>query len=224
MIDSSVGGKVAVDHRRGKNLIGAFKQPAFVVVDPAVLGSLPDEEMRSGWAEIVKHGIIGDPDLFQRLEAQPKLRPRPADLTHIIAAAIQVKVDVVEEDPYERGRRRVLNLGHTFGHAFELLSDYQLRHGYAVAIGMVVAARVAKAMGLCSSEFPGRTEAILAAFGLPTQVPSFQSDSVWQAMGLDKKKRGSRLRFVLPRALGDVIITEEVPQEVAFTVLDELST
>jgi len=224
IIDSSVGGKVAVDHPRGKNLIGAFKQPAFVVVDPAVLDTLPDEEVRSGWAEIVKHGIISDPALFRRLEAHPELRPSPSALTDIIAAAIQVKVDVVEEDPYEQGRRRVLNLGHTFGHALEVLSDYELRHGYAVAMGIVVAGRVAVAMGLCQPELPPRIEALLRAFGLPTQVPPFQPEAVWEAMALDKKKRGSRLRFVLPRALGDVIITEEVVQEAVLTVLGELST
>ncbi len=223
IIDSSVGGKVAVDHPRGKNLIGAFKQPALVVVDPTVLDTLPDEEMRSGWAEIVKHGIISDPVLFQRLEAQPELRPSSAALTDIIAAAIQVKVDIVEEDPYEQGRRRVLNLGHTFAHALEVLSEYELRHGYAVAMGMVVAARVAAAIGFCQPELPPRIEALLHAFGLPTRVPPFQPEAVWQAMALDKKKRGSRLRFVLPRALGDVIITEEVSREVVLAVLSELS-
>lgn len=223
MIDSSVGGKVAVDHPRGKNLIGAFKQPAFVVVDPAVLSTLPDEEMRSGWAEIIKHGIIGDPALFERLEAQPELRPPSVVLTDIIAAAIQVKVDVVEEDPYERGRRWVLNLGHTFAHAFEVLSDYQLRHGHAVAIGMVVAARVAEVMGLCQPELPARIEALLRALGLPTRVPGFRPQAIWPAMALDKKKRGSRLRFVLPCALRDVIVTEQVAQEVVLAVLGELS-
>ena len=219
MIDSSVGGKVAVDHPRGKNLIGAFKQPAFVMVDPTVLGTLPDEEMRSGWAEIIKHGIIGDPALFERLEARPELRPSPVALAEIITAAIQVKVDVVEEDPYERGRRRVLNLGHTFAHAFEVLSDYQLRHGHAVAMGMLVAARVAEMMDLCPPEIPGRIEALLSAFGLPTRVPPFRPEAIWQAMALDKKKRGSQLRFVLPRALGDVIVTERVAQQEVLMVL-----
>ncbi|MEA3345482.1 MAG: 3-dehydroquinate synthase [Chloroflexota bacterium] len=224
MVDASVGGKVAVDHPRGKNLIGAFKQPAFVAVDPAVLGTLPDEEMRSGWAEIIKHGIIGDSPLFERLEAHSELRPPSDTLTEIIAAAIRVKVEVVEEDPYERGRRRVLNLGHTFAHAFEVLSDYQLRHGYAVAIGMVVAARVAERMGLCQPELPGRIEALLRAFGLPTRVPDFEPEAIWQGMAMDKKRRGSRLRFVLPRALGDVIVTEEVAQGTVLAVLDELSS
>jgi len=224
MIDSSVGGKVAVDHPRGKNLIGAFKQPAFVVVDPAALSTLPHEEMRSGWAEIIKHGIIGDPALFERLEARPELRPSSVTLTEIIAAAIQVKVDVVEEDPYEQGQRRVLNLGHTFAHAFEVLSDYQLRHGHAVAMGMVVAARVAEVMGLCQAELPGRIKALLRAFGLPTRVPPFPPQATWHTMALDKKKRGSRLRFVLPCALGDVIVTEEVAQREVLMVLDELSS
>ena len=222
MIDSSVGGKVAVDHPRGKNLIGAFKQPTFVVVDPAVLDTLPEEEIRSGWAEIIKHGIIADPQLFNRLEAQPKLRPSPTTLIEIIAAAIQVKVDVVEEDPYERGRRRSLNLGHTFGHALEVLSDYQLRHGYAVAMGIVVAARVAEAMGLCQPGLPERVETLLRAFGLPTRVPPFRPGEIWQAMAMDKKKCGSQLRFVLPRGFGDVIITEKVEQELVSSVLRKL--
>jgi len=223
MIDSSVGGKVAVDHPRGKNLIGAFKQPAFVVVDPAVLDTLPEEEMRSGWAEIAKHGVIGDPQLFERLEASPELRPLPKELIEIIAAAIRVKIAVVEEDPYERGRRRVLNLGHTFAHAFEVLSDYQLRHGHAVAMGMVVAAWVAEAMGLCSPELAARIEALLEAFGLPVRVPPLRPEEVWQAMAMDKKKRGSQLRFVLPHALGDVIVTEDVAPEVVLEALEMLA-
>jgi 3-dehydroquinate synthase len=224
MIDSSVGGKVAVDHPRGKNLIGAFKQPVFVVVDPTVLDSLPDEEMRSGWAEIVKHGIISDRDLFGRLEEQPELRPSAADLSDIIAAAIQVKIDIVEEDPYELGRRRVLNLGHTFGHALEVISEYQLRHGYAVSLGITIAARVAAATRLCQPQLPQRIEALLRAFGLPTQIHALRPEAVWQAMALDKKKLGSRLRFVLPRALGDVVITEDVPQDTVLGVLRELSS
>jgi 3-dehydroquinate synthetase len=167
----------------------------------------------------VKHGLISDPSLFQRLEARPELRPSAADLGNIIASAIQVKINIVEEDPFEQGRRRVLNLGHTFAHAFEVLDNFELRHGHAVGLGMIVAARVASQMGICSPELPGRIQALLQEFGLPTQLPSLQPETVWEVMMLDKKKRGSQLRFILPRTLGDVIITEDVSRETVLSVL-----
>ena len=138
MVDASVGGKTGVDLPQGKNLVGAFKQPDLVVIDPDVISTLPTAEFRSGLAEIVKHGVIDAPDLFSRLEDEG-----PTSMSHMIVEAVRVKVRIVEEDPFERGRRAILNLGHTFGHALELVSNFSVRHGEGVALGMVAAAAMA---------------------------------------------------------------------------------
>ena len=149
MVDASVGGKTAVDLPQGKNLVGAFKQPALVSIDPDVLDSLPPPELASGMAELIKHGVLADPELFEELAAGPNAwPPGHAPWSRLIARSLQVKIEVVEEDPFERGRRAVLNLGHTAGHALEQLSGYRMRHGEAVSIGMVIAARIAVELGL----------------------------------------------------------------------------
>ncbi len=217
MVDASVGGKAAVDHPRGKNLIGAFKQPALVVIDPLALASLGEAEMRSGWAEVIKAGVIGSPSLFEQLEERGNALSPP-----VIAEAIRVKVAIVEEDPYERGRRAVLNLGHTFGHALEVLSGFTLRHGEAVSMGMVAAARTAVALGLCDEMVAGRLTALLQHFGLPTGYAGYDPEEVWEAMATDKKKRGKKLRFVLPKAIGQVVVTDQAPKAVVLEVLERL--
>jgi 3-dehydroquinate synthase len=217
MVDASIGGKVAVDHPRGKNLIGAFKQPEMVVIDPLALATLDEAERRCGWAEVIKAGVIGSPSLFERLEErgdEPSL--------HVITEAIRVKVAIVEEDPYESGRRAVLNLGHTFGHALEVLSGFELRHGEAVSIGMVAAARMAVVLGLCDEKVEGRLAALLQRFGLPTHYEGYKPREVWEAMATDKKKQGKRLRFVLPRAIGQVVVTDEVPEATVLEILEKL--
>jgi 3-dehydroquinate synthase len=240
MVDSSVGGKVAVDHPRGKNLIGAFKQPEAVIIDTQTLSTLPAEEFASGMAEVVKTGLIGDPDLFEQIEAHG-----PAPLPWIIERAVRVKAAVVEEDPYERGRRAVLNLGHTFGHALELLSHYQLSHGEGVSIGMVAAARLSMRLGFCDPELPGRIEALLARLDLPTECEDDPAErrrseaspapttslragpsgaAIWEAMASDKKRQGKRLRFILMRAIGDVFVTDAVEREDVLAVLRTLGT
>jgi shikimate kinase/3-dehydroquinate synthase len=213
MIDSSVGGKTGVDLPAGKNLVGAFKQPALVVVDPGVLASLPGADFRAGLAEVVKAGIIGSPELFDRLE------DGQAELPWIIRAAVAVKTDVVQADPYEQGRRAVLNLGHTFGHAFERLSDYQLRHGEAVSMGVAVATRLAMHLKRCPPDVGRRIIGLLDHLGLPTNVPDYAAEAVWEAMTSDKKKRGKRLRFVLPLDIGQVDIFDDVPPEAALAML-----
>ncbi len=217
MVDSSVGGKVAVDHPRGKNLIGAFKQPALVIADLDFLDTLPPAEYRSGLAEVIKAGIIASPPLFEYLE-----RGECGASSWPIAEAIRVKVTVVEEDPYERGRRAVLNLGHTFAHAIELLGDFRMRHGEAVSIGLVAAARTAEAVGLAREQLSPRITACLRRPGLPTTLPGYAPEAIWEAMGGDKKRRGGKLRFVLPRAIGDVVVTDEVPREAVLPVLDSM--
>ena len=219
MVDSSVGGKVGVDHRRGKNLIGAFKQPHLVVADPSLLLSLPAGERRSGLAEVIKHGVIAAPAILEHIEAQAA-RGQAPDLVWLIAEAVRVKIDIVEEDPYERGRRAELNLGHTFGHALEVLSGYRMRHGEAVSIGMVIACRVAEKMGLCQPDLTHRIEAILRSVDLPVRHAGYAAQNIWAAMASDKKRKDGRLRFVLPVQAGRVIVTDQVAQDVVFEVLE----
>ncbi|MGQ9786561.1 MAG: 3-dehydroquinate synthase, partial [Anaerolineae bacterium] len=215
MVDSSVGGKTGVDLPLGKNLVGAFKQPVVVLIDPRVLKTLPEAELHAGMAEVIKAGIIGDPELFEYLE-----RGVIDDMAWLIRRAVAVKIAVVEADPYERGRRAVLNLGHTFGHALELLSEYSMRHGEAVAIGMALSARLAVRLGLCQMETARRIITTLQRLGLPTAIPAYAAETVWEAMTRDKKKQGNRLRFVLPYAIGRVEICDDVPRERVLEVLE----
>ena len=215
MVDSSVGGKVGVDLPQGKNLVGAFKQPALVVADVDVLATLPPAELANGLAETVKAGIIGDPPLFEQIEEHG-----PAPLQWIVYRSVWVKVAVVQVDPYERGMRALLNLGHTFGHALERLSRYTLPHGAAVAIGLVASARLAARLGAGDPELAPRVAAVLARLGLPTAYRGHRPEEVWEAMGTDKKRRDGRLRFVLPQALGDVVVSDAVPREEVLAVLE----
>lgn len=223
MVDASIGGKVAVDHPRGKNLVGAFKQPFAVIADTDALATLREEELHSGMAEVVKHGIIEDVGLFEILERDPKSSPVPTEGRRSwIARAMQVKLNIVARDPLEQGERGKLNLGHTFGHAFELLSNFELQHGEAVAIGLVCAARLGVREGICTDQTATRIENLLRAIDLPTRIPhGMSTDAIIGAMRTDKKRVASRLRFVLPRALGDVTIVDEVPQADVIKVLEE---
>ncbi len=218
MVDASIGGKVAVDHPKGKNLIGAFIRPLLVLADPETLATLPDLERRAGLAEILKAGLIADPQLFAALEPGA---PSPS-LRWLVERAIQVKVDVVAEDPYERGRRAVLNLGHTFAHAFELLSGYRLHHGLAVSIGLAAAAHLAELRGLLAGEARGRILAALLHHNLPIHYGDHPPDAVYRAMQSDKKRRAGRLRFILPRAIGEVVIVEDVTEGEVLQALERI--
>lgn len=230
MVDSSVGGKTGVDLPQGKNLVGAFKQPEVVVVDPGVLETLPLEEFRAGLAEVIKHGVIDEPAMFAQLEAGSReqevgrkpsipyplpptpysLLPISYSLAELLYDAINVKVRVVQADPFEQGRRAVLNLGHTFGHAFEQLSHYQIRHGEGVAMGLACAARLAQRLNLCSPETATRIIRLLAQAGLPTDPPAYPAADILATMMTDKKRQGHRLRFILPRAIGEVDIFDNI--------------
>jgi len=219
MVDASVGGKTGVDLPQGKNLVGAFKQPQIVIMDTATLATLPSDEFRAGLGEVVKHGVIGAPRLFAQLEHEG-----PASLLQLVADAVRVKVDVVEADPFENGRRATLNLGHTFGHALELVSEFTLRHGEAVAIGTAAAARLAVALGACDPALATRIVHLLERLGLPTSAPGYDVDAVYAAMSHDKKRSGKVLRFIIPRALGDVIVVDDpgeavVKQAIAAVVI-----
>jgi 3-dehydroquinate synthase len=231
MVDASVGGKTGVDLPQGKNLVGAFKQPLCVTIDPAVLETLEEAEFRSGMAEVIKHGFIGAPDLFAELEEAGRQSTAPGVHRALapaqLTSALRVKIDVVEEDPYEQGRRAVLNLGHTVGHALEKLSDFELRHGEAVSVGLVAAARIAVRVGLAESTLTERLRAVLATWDLPLDCrvpgwPPFRADAIWQAMAHDKKRHLDTLRWVLPLTIGEVTITQDVPRSTVMTTLREL--
>jgi 3-dehydroquinate synthase len=216
MVDSSVGGKVAVNHPRAKNLIGAFHQPAGVWVDPGVLATLPDREYRSGLAEVVKYGVSLDADFFAWLEghAGAVLRREPEAVGYVVTRSCRLKADVVQKDEREEtGLRALLNYGHTFGHAFEAVGGYGAwLHGEAIAAGMVCAGRLAQRMGLIEASVTERQRRLLEAFGLPTAPRPWPADALLAAMRIDKKSVGGRLRFVLPRRLGEAAVFEDVAE------------
>jgi 3-dehydroquinate synthase len=224
MVDSSVGGKTGVNHPKGKNLIGAFHQPAGVWIDTAFLDTLPDREFRSGLAEVVKYGVILDADFFEELEANAGaiLDRDPERLQAIIARSCRLKADVVEKDEREEtGLRAVLNYGHTFAHAFEAVAGYGTwLHGEAVAAGMVCAGRLAERLGRVPDGFTRRQAQLLEAFGLPTApLPGWPADALIDAMRRDKKAAGGSLRFVLPTRLGHVELVDGVQESLVREVM-----
>lgn len=207
-VDSSVGGKVAVNLAAGKNLVGAFHQPALVVTDVATLGTLPEREYAAGLAEVVKYGVIADADLFAYLEANvPRVLERdPGALVHLVGRSCQIKAAVVERDERDEGERAVLNFGHTLGHALEAAAGYgPLLHGEAVAVGMVAAARLSVARGLCARQDLDRLAALLRALGLPTEA-DLDVGAVLRHVQVDKKVRDGVARFVLTTGIGSVTV------------------
>jgi 3-dehydroquinate synthase len=223
MVDSSVGGKVAVNHPRAKNLIGAFHQPAGVWIDTAVLDTLPDREYRSGLAEVVKYGVIFDAELFAYLEANGAavLARDPAVERHLVATSCRHKARVVEKDEREvSDLRALLNYGHTFGHAFETVGGYgNWLHGEAVAAGMVCASRLAERRGLVGPEVTERQRKLLSDFGLPTRPGDWPADALLATMRNDKKSIGGRLRFILPTAIGAAAVYGDVTEDDVRSVL-----
>ena len=216
-VDSAIGGKTGINLEAGKNLVGAFWQPRGVVADIDTLGTLPDREFRSGLAEVVKYGMILDPDFFGWLEAnvEPILARRPAALVHVVERSAALKARVVEQDEHERtGLRAILNYGHTFAHAFETAAGYgTLLHGEAVAMGMARAARLAERLGRIGADLVARQDRLIAAFGLPLDAPVVRrrpAAELLAIMGRDKKTVGGRLRFVLPSRLGHVELVDGI--------------
>jgi 3-dehydroquinate synthase len=226
MVDSAVGGKTGINHPKGKNLIGAFHQPACVWIDTALLDTLPEREYRSGEAEVVKYGVILDADLFAHLEAKaPEILARNSEaLAHIVSRSCRLKADVVEKDEREEtGLRAVLNYGHTFAHAFETVGGYGAwLHGEAVAAGMACAAKLAEKRRMVGQELRLRQNALLDAFSLPTKPKSeWRTDDLIAAMKRDKKAAAGRMRFVLPTRIGEVRLIDDVPEELVRDVLEE---
>lgn len=213
MVDSAIGGKVGVNLPEGKNLVGAFHQPLGVWACVDFLATLPEREYRSGLAEVVKYGVIADVSFFRWLEAHAtavRSRDRSA-IRELVKRSAQIKAAIVAADEREEsGLRAQLNYGHTFGHAFEVLGGYQTwLHGEAVAAGMMCAARLAVRLGLCPADLPEEQARLLTAYGLPTTVAlKWSPEQVRAAMATDKKQQGGRLRFVLPRRLGQVEVVE----------------
>ena len=207
MVDSSMGGKTGFDLPEGKNLIGSFYPPKMVLADPSLLLTLPERELCSGMAEVVKHGIISDPELFDLCSRG--ISWAKANLEEIVKRAMAVKIKVIEADPYEKGFRAALNLGHTVGHAVELVSKFELRHGEAIAIGMVVESRFSEDIGLASNGLTNRIMDVLAKLGLPTRIPAgLRREEILRAMRVDKKKNARSIRFALPVEIGTVELVD----------------
>jgi 3-dehydroquinate synthase len=209
MVDASLGGKTGADLPQGKNLVGAFHSPRLVLADPETLSTLPEVELCSGLAEVVKHGVIADPVLFD-LCAQGWGRII-SDWSAVVRRGMAVKVKIIQADPYEKGLREALNLGHTIGHAVEKASGYNIRHGEAVSIGMVAEARLSEHIGMAGSGLVETLSATLEGLNLPTHVPSgLARKDILRAMTFDKKRAGGKIRFSLPVSIGDVRTGVEV--------------
>lgn len=225
MVDSALGGKTGVDHAAGKNLIGAFHQPRLVLGDTALLGSLPPAERAAGWAEAIKHGVIGDAELFGLLERQvdDALQLDEPAAGELLQRAAAFKARVVSGDEREQGGRILLNYGHTYGHAVEAESGYRLRHGEAVAIGMTAAGGIAARLDMWSPAELERQGRLLRSFGLPTRVPKdVDALAALHRIAGDKKVRAGKVRWVLPTAIGAMTVRDDVPDELVAQVVAEL--
>ena len=228
MVDASIGGKTGVNHPQGKNLIGAFHQPRFVLIDPLVLKTLPPRELRAGMAEVIKYGIIWDAELFAKLEEAKRLdqwRYLDEDLLGtILTRSCQAKADVVSKDEKEAGLRAILNYGHTIGHAVESLTGYKLvNHGEAVAIGMVAAGQIAVNLQLWQQDEAKRQDALITKAGLPIQLPSvLDIEAIINTLQTDKKVKDGKVRFVLPTQISQVTVTDQVPADVIRLVLRQM--
>lgn len=204
-VDSSVGGKVAIDLQHGKNLAGAFWQPRLVLMDPAVLGTLDDKTFADGMAEVIKYGCIRDAAFLSWLEQHPSRQEIMADIEHVLYTCCDIKRSVVVEDERDTGARMVLNFGHTLGHAYELAGHYQTwTHGQAVAAGMVKAAELGVAMGITPTGLPERIGVLLGCFGLPVSIPCTHADYA-AAIGLDKKGAGDSISVILLEEAGRAV-------------------
>lgn len=226
-VDSSVGGKTAVNHALGKNMIGAFHQPKAVFIDIEALDTLPEREYRAGLAEIIKYGLIIDEEFFCWLEshATDLLEREEKALLHAIEVSCRLKARVVSADERESGLRAILNLGHTFGHAIETHQGYGgWLHGEAVAAGMVMATRMSVRLGWLTSMDAGRIESLIAAMGLPCRGPGdIGPDAYLEHMSVDKKARGGRIRLVLLKSIGQAVVTADYSQDDLISVLAQAS-
>jgi shikimate kinase / 3-dehydroquinate synthase len=230
MIDTSIGGKVGLDRPHGRNLVGLFKQPKAVVADVATLQTLEPREFAAGMSEVVKHGLIAGSDLIAQIEAgewdavDNALPGALGRLQALVAQAIQVKIAIVQEDPFDEGRRAVLNLGHTFAYAIEHVTHGRVNHGEAVGIGLAAAARLSERAGQAKPGLADEVESLLAHVGAQVHLPArIPPATLLDAMRRDKKRRGGRLRFVLMRDIGDPVVTDDIATADVVAVLDSLN-
>jgi 3-dehydroquinate synthase len=236
MVDAAIGGKTGVNHPGGKNLIGAFHQPRLVLIDPSVLATLPVQEFRAGMAEVIKYGVIGDGELFAALEAAALKDPTGAGglasrealgealLQSLLERSAAAKARVVAADEREGGLRAILNYGHTLGHCVETLSGYgTYLHGEAVGLGMLAAGALSRHLGLWSAQDESRQRALIAAAGLPLNWPPLDPEAVLACLQGDKKVRQGKVRFVLPVAIGQVLIRDDIDPGLIRQVLLELT-
>lgn len=224
-VDSSVGGKTGVDVPEGKNLLGTFYQPKAVYIDLSFLMTLSDKDFANGMAEIIKYGVIGNYNLFELLESESKgIKDRnPSLMESLVGRSCKIKADIVEMDEKELGLRRVLNFGHTLGHALEAASGYTLSHGEAVSIGMVGAAKISHRLDYLDWASYTRIVGLIKEYHLPTKIPSgLETAQIMDFMATDKKAVGGRLHFVLARKIGVPFVTPEVPSGVVAEVIEEL--
>jgi shikimate kinase/3-dehydroquinate synthase len=225
MVDSSIGGKVAVNHPQGKNLIGAFYQPRVVVADAQALTTLPKRERVSGWAEVIKHAMIRDSALLELLEERTdKLLALDGAVTSdVVARSAAIKAKIVSEDEKEQGIRIILNYGHTIAHGLEAATNYErFLHGEAVAIGMMGSTMISREAGLLPQQIVDRQEGLLRRFGLPTTFSGVDIERIFRAMELDKKVRGKKVRWVLLRGIGQPVVRADVPQEAVVSAIHKL--
>jgi 3-dehydroquinate synthase len=231
MVDSALGGKTGVNHPLGKNLIGAFHQPRLVLSDTSTLGSLPPRELRAGWAEVIKHAVIRDAELFKDLEDR-RLEISDWRLGHashqslisnLIRRAAKVKVDIVNADERETGERMLLNYGHTLGHAIEAAAGYgTLLHGEAIAIGMELEAQLAARLGLVGPALVERQRSLLRAYGLPAEIPQgMPADEILARTLRDKKVRAGKVRWALPAGMGAAVVRDDVPEPLVRAVVEQ---
>lgn len=230
MGDTSIGGKNSLDLPQGKNLIGSYKQPSLVLADVATLETLPPEELVSGMAEIIKHGLLADTDLLERIEKgywpleSDSLNSFLPELQTFVAQAIQVKIAYVQKDPLDEGIRSHLNLGHTFAHAIEKISNNSIRHGEAVAMGLAAAADLSCRLGYCDQHLKERIDFILEKVGLPNRIPmTFAPQAILDAMSQDKKRVAQSMRLVLPVKVGEVFLANDVGIEDILATLRVMS-
>ena len=215
MVDSSVGGKTAVNHPRGKNLIGAFHQPKAVYIDTKTLETLPKREFKAGMAEIIKYGIIKDEELFQYLECESNLKLinelNSKSLMKIIKKSVETKADIVSMDEKEKGIRAILNYGHSFGHVIENLCGYgEYLHGEAISVGMRIAGDIALDKGIWSAKESKRQNNLLKSYGLPVNIPKIEKNQILKILMGDKKVKGGKMRFILPKRIGEVGIYSNI--------------
>jgi 3-dehydroquinate synthase len=224
-VDSSIGGKTAINHGNLKNNVGVFYQPKAVFSDLSVLKTLPDIELKNGLAEVIKYGVIWDLKLFEFIESNLKviMSLEESIIEHVIARCAEIKAEIVQQDEREDGLRAILNFGHTVGHGIESSSNFRIKHGYAVSIGMAAAARISHEMGFLGEDQLNRMVSLLKQAGLPVNISGLDTDMIMMTMTHDKKADSGKIRFILPDCLGKVFLSDKVEVQLIKRILGDMS-